>query len=89
MRSGKRLAIAGVVSIAITATVIGLEIALKCRLPQSEGCMWAKAFFPQLTVPLYSAMIGLPAFGLSFWLLRLRAPQSPRGSSDDIATKSS
>lgn len=69
MTKGTRLAIAGVCAIAITAIVIGAEIAIKCRVPDSEGCTWAKAFFPELTVPLYAAMVGLPFFGLFFWLL--------------------
>jgi hypothetical protein len=47
------------------AVVLG-EIYFKCRVPDSEGCHWAHAFFPELTVPLFFVIIGLPAFAIGY-----------------------
>ena len=68
MQTRTRVAIATLVAVAAWAGMIGGEFWLKCRVPDSEGCIWAKAYFPGLSVPLYGVMIGVPVFCLAFWL---------------------
>ncbi len=40
-----------------------MEIAVKCRSPASEACMWAKAYLP-LTRPLYFVVFCLLTYGI-------------------------
>jgi hypothetical protein len=62
----KRFAFATAIGvIAWWAMVLG-EIYVKCRVPDSEACSWAHAFFPKLTVPLFFVIIGLPAFVIAY-----------------------
>lgn len=47
------------------AVVLG-ELYFKCRVPNSDECAWARAFFPTLTVPLFLVIIGMPAFLIAY-----------------------
>lgn len=79
MRTRTRVAIATVIAVAAWVAMVGGEIWIKCRLPDSEGCVWAKSYFPGLTVPLYGVMIGLPVFCFVIWFTGLWRQR--RGSS--------
>ena len=57
------------------AAAVGLlapyaELAVKCRRPASEACVWAKAYLP-LTRPVYFALFGLLTYGALALLARL------------------
>ncbi len=59
------------------AALIGLgapyvELAVKCRRPSSEACVWAKAYMP-LTRPVYFVLFGLLTFGALSLIARLTA----------------
>ena len=55
-----------------------LDIALACRVPISEACVWGKAYFP-LTLGLSAVVLGGAVTGLLYAMLtRWR-----RGSSGD------
>lgn len=49
-----------------------IDLALKCRNPLSEACVWAKAFLP-LSLILNAVVIGVPVF---IAVYELRAAQS-------------
>ncbi len=59
------------------AALIGLaapyvDLAVKCREPTSEACVWAKAYMP-LTRPVYLVFFGLLTFGTLSLIARLIA----------------
>lgn len=68
IRTRTRVGIATIIAVIAWAAMTGGEILVKCRIPDSEACLWARSFFPGLTVPLYGILIGVPAFWLAFWL---------------------
>ena len=45
MARGRRIALIVAVSIAIGIAFPHVELALKCRRPDSEACVWAKAYW--------------------------------------------
>lgn len=70
----------------IVAIVLGLaagvgypfaDLALSCRAPTSEACVWAKAYLP-FTVGLSVVMIGVPITALVYAGVRWwRSDKSP------------
>ena len=48
-----------------------LDIALKCRVPESEACVWGKAYF-SLTLSVSVVVLGAIAAGLVYGLLLWR-----------------
>lgn len=48
-----------------------LDLALACRVPDSEACVWGKAYFP-LTLTISVVMLGGIATGLVYAALRWR-----------------
>jgi len=72
-------------SVLVTALVIGLvagvgypfvDIAVACRVPASEACVWGKAYFP-LTLGLSLVIVGGTVSGLVYagltWRRRRRS----------------
>jgi hypothetical protein len=60
----------------IVGAVVGVgypfvDLALACRLPQSEACVWGKAYFP-VTLILSVVMAGTAAAGLTYAVLAWR-----------------
>ena len=56
-----------------------VDVALACRLPTSEACVWGKAYFP-LTLGLSVVMVGGAVAGLLYAALMWRRR---RQSGDD------
>lgn len=75
----------------LTALSVGLivgvgypfvDVAIACRVPISEGCVWGKAYFP-LTLGLSVVMLGSLVTGLLYAVLaRGRRRQSRHDGSD-------
>lgn len=60
----------------LTGAVIGIgypyvDLALACRVPDSEACVWGKAYFP-LTLTISVVMLGGIATGLVYAALMWR-----------------
>jgi len=60
----------------LTGAVVGiaypyLDLALACRVPDSEACVWGKAYFP-LTLTISVVMLGGIATGLVYAALMWR-----------------
>ena len=60
----------------IAAVVVGvglpqIEIALACRHPLSEACVWGHAYLP-LNVAATVLLLGVPTFLVVAWLLGRR-----------------
>jgi hypothetical protein len=47
-----------------------VELAVKCREPTSEACVWGKAYLP-LTRPVYFVLFGLLTVGALSLMARL------------------
>ena len=58
-----------------------LDVAWACRLPESEACVWGKAYFP-LTMTISVVVLGGAAAGLLYVLLQRRRHQ---GRDNDAA----
>lgn len=75
-----RLVVAGLVFLGVAVGVPLLGRWHACRVPQSEGCVWAKAYLP-LSFGLW-AIAGLFAAVIVYWVLRILAgrggPREPR-----------
>ena len=56
-----------------------IELALACRVPASEACVWGKAFFP-LTRWVSLILIGGVGTGLVYAVLRWRC--KPKGNDE-------
>jgi hypothetical protein len=53
-----------------------IDLALACRIPTSEACVWGKAYLP-LTLAVSVVLLGGTAAGLIYLALRwLRRPKS-------------
>jgi len=63
-----RIAVAALVGLAAPQ----VEVAAKCRRPDSEACVWAKAYLP-LTRPVYFVLFGLLTFGVLSLMTHLTA----------------
>jgi hypothetical protein len=66
----------------LTGAVVGiaypyLDLALACRVPDSEACVWGKAYFP-LTLTLSVVMLGGIATGLAYAALMWRRNKKER-----------
>lgn len=81
----KRLLISTLVAAVAWWGVVFGEIYMKCRVPDSEGCSWAHAFFPELTVPLFFVIIGLPSFFMAYGVLGWLAHRKSAGASQEGA----
>jgi hypothetical protein len=59
------------VAVGLVATVVVPfgNLWLKCQLPTSEACVWSRAYLP-LSLAFTAVVVGLPAFGLTLFLLR-------------------
>ena len=58
-----------------------LDLAWACRSPESEACVWGKAYFP-LTVTISVVLLGGAAAGLLYVLL-MRRRNRDRGNDAD------
>lgn len=56
-----------------------VDIAVACRAPESEACVWGKAYFP-LTLGLSLVLLGGIAGGLAYAALSWR--RKPKGGDD-------
>ncbi len=70
----------------LTALALGLivgvgypfvDVALACRVPASEACVWGKAYFP-LTMSLSVALLGGAVTGVLYVVLTWRRRRQPR-----------
>ncbi len=67
----------------VLAALVGLaapyaELAVYCRAPASEACVWGRAYLP-LTRPVYFVLFGLLAYAvLSLVARRARRRPEPR-----------
>jgi hypothetical protein len=67
-----------VAAAAVGVAAPNLEVALKCRQPSSEACVWSKSYLP-LTRPLYFVLFGLLTYAvlsLILWMVA-RARKAP------------
>lgn len=69
-----------------------VDIAVSCRIPTSEACVWGKAYFP-LTLGLSIVLLGGLSAGLVYALLAWRRKHNgaddalpSKGTSDDHRT---
>lgn len=53
-----------------------LDVALACRVPDSEACVWGKAYFP-LTLTISVVVLGGVAAGLVYAVLIWRRSRKP------------
>lgn len=58
-----------------------LDVALACRAPDSEACVWGKAYFP-LTLTISVVVLGGVAAGLVYAVLIWR--RSRQGDNDAV-----
>jgi hypothetical protein len=58
-----------------------LNLALACRIPSSEACVWGKAYFP-LTIGLSLTLLGGLAAGVVYAILVWRRRQ--QGGDDTV-----
>lgn len=58
-----------------------LDVALACRVPDSEACVWGKAYFP-LTLTISVVVLGGVAAGLVYAVLIWR--RSRQGGKDAV-----
>ncbi len=58
-----------------------LDVALACRVPDSEACVWGKAYFP-LTLTISVVVLGGVAAGLVYAVLIWR--RSRQGDNDAV-----
>ena len=56
-----------------------VDLALACRVPTSEACVWGRAYFP-LTLTLSVLIIGGPVAGLLYGVLTWWRRQSGNGA---------
>jgi hypothetical protein len=72
---GRRVAFIVALSIAIGIAFPHLELALKCRRPDSEACVWARSYW-QLSIwiepPIVAAMAAIVLGSAAAMLGRLR-----------------
>ncbi len=71
-----RIALAALVGLAAPY----VELAVHCRAPASEACVWGRAYLP-LTRPVYFVLFGLLAY-VVLALLARRAWKRPERSDD-------
>jgi hypothetical protein len=69
-------------SILITAIMVGLlagvayplvDVAIACRVPTSEACVWGKAYLPlslSLSIVVVGAMVTALVYGILIWRRR-------------------
>jgi len=84
-RAGRR-------SYLLTALVFGLiagvgyplvDLAVACRIPVSEACVWSKAYFP-LTLGLSAVLLGSLVTGLFYAVLTGRSRSKPRDDPSEM-----
>ena len=63
--------VALVIGLAVGLAYPYLDVAASCRIPDSEACVWGKAYFP-LTLGLSLLLLGGPAAGLAYFVLSRR-----------------
>jgi hypothetical protein len=63
-----RLLVAALAGAAVGMGYPYLDVALKCRAPASEACVWGKAYF-SLTLTVSIVVLGSLAAGLTYALL--------------------
>ena len=63
----------------LTATILGavvgtaypfVDLALACRAPESEGCVWGKAYLPLslgISIPLIGGVVAVVAYAFMTW----------------------
>jgi len=74
---GRRVALIAALSIAIGIEFPRLELALKCRRPDSEACVWANAYW-HLSIwiePPIVAVIAAILLAIAIALVRRAAPR--------------
>jgi len=67
-----------VVSAVIIGVVVGaaspfIDVALSCRAPESEACVWGKAYLPlslSISIPLIGSVVAVLAYALMAWRTR-------------------
>lgn len=76
--------------ILLTATILGVvvgtaypfvDLALACRTPESEACVWGKAYLPLslgISIPLIGGVVAAAAYAFLTW----RSRQA--GGRDDV-----
>jgi hypothetical protein len=68
---GSSLLIALSIGLAVGAGYPVVDVALACRAPISEACVWGKAYFP-LTLSVSVVVLGGGVSGLLYAVLRWR-----------------
>ena len=60
-----------VIGVAVGAAYPFVDVALSCRVPESEACVWGKAYLPLLlgiSIPIIGGVIAAVAY--AFWAWR-------------------
>jgi MFS family permease len=58
-----------------------VDVALSCRVPESEACVWGKAYLPLslgISIPIIGGVVAVAAYALWAW----RSTRSGKG--DDV-----
>ena len=72
-----RLLIATVAGVLAALAVPYGNLWLKCQMPESEACVWSKAYLP-LSLGLMALTLGVPVFVVTLVLLRRYAATRSR-----------
>lgn len=72
-RRARQLVIALIVGVVVGAASPFIDVALSCRAPESEACVWGKAYLPlslSISIPLIGSGVAAIAYALMAWRKR-------------------
>ena len=83
-RTEKRnIVVAMAVGLVVATAYPLVDLALSCRAPQSEACVWGKAYLPLtfgLSIPIVGTLAAAVTYALIAWVARRKRVRSASGS---------
>lgn len=58
------------IGVVVGAALPFIDVALSCRAPESEACVWGKAYLPlslSISIPLIGSVVAAVAYALMAW----------------------
>lgn len=80
--TGRAKRVAGAIMIGVLAGAAWpfVDVAWSCRAPQSEACVWGKAYLPLslgISIPLVGGVVAAVAYALMAWRRRRAGGKEP------------